>query len=820
MMRLSRLLTLAVTALLTACAAAPTRPFAPVAARAQTVDVLHYDIALTIDHQAGYVSGSVDVFFAALDEAVHELVLDAVDLNIERVLDEHGQKTRFATGPDTLTISLPQVLQPGQSTNVHIDYDGFPQRGLYFVAPTGRDPERPWHIWSQGQSHDTRHWLPVWEQLTDRATHTLALTVDDQFMTLAAGELVGSARWPGRRTRTDSWSMTTPHPAYLITLVVGELAVGELPRDELSDEAIPLPLVARERDLEAAAFATRYTADMLSFMNDFTGLDYPYVKYAQTFVDEFSAGGMENISATTLYDEGLHAPADEPQLDISGLVAHELAHQWFGDLLSCNDWAHLWINEGWADYVELLYHGSLHGTESMGARALAYQRAGCQAELDASRPVIWHGYSDPDECFEDHNYNGAAARIRLLADQLGPDVFSECVHAWVAWAAGRQVDTDDLQRVFSETSGQDLGRFFDEWFRGPGYPRFEVRVEHGDVLVARQVQGVHGWPEVFHVTLEARWSRGGVEHSARFACDSVETRVELAGAGSLDWVGFDSAHVLPGTVEVTQTQDAWAAQLSGAQDGVIRLLAAQWFDFHPWVSFEQTHGEYGPSELAALSSAARDDTLVDVRLAALSAISFEGGEQVQRLVAELAEDGDARVRELAMSALARHVPRAPELHALLRAGLNDESSAVAVAAATALAEIEEPGLLATLRRLINDRDAVRLDRDLVELAAALDDPARIPFLIGVARQHPERWVRTAAVEGLGNVTGPQREAAFRQLCTSLHDESYDVRATAAAALGDSDDARAETQLRARWDLETDPVVLSALEDALGAMAEG
>lgn len=815
MMRFSRPLTFAVCALLTACTAAPTRPFAPVAARAQTVDVLHYDIALTIDHEAGYVSGGVDVFFAALDQAVHELVLDAVDLNIERVLDEHGQKTGFTKGPDTLTISLPQVLQPGQSTHVHIDYDGFPQRGLYFVAPTGRDPGRPWHVWSQGQSHDTRHWLPVWEQLSDRATHTLALTVDDQFMTLAAGELLGSASWPGRKTRTDSWSMTTPHPAYLITLVVGALGSGEL-----ADGSVPLPLVARERDLEAAAHATRYTADMLTFMGDFTGLDYPYVKYAQTFVDEFSAGGMENISATTLYDEGLHAPADEPQLDISGLVAHELAHQWFGDLLSCNDWAHLWINEGWADYVELLYLGSVHGEEAMGARALGYQRAGCQAELDASRPVIWHGYSDPDECFDDHNYNGAAARIRLLADQLGPELFRSCVHAWVAWAAGRQVDTDDLQRVFSETSGQDLGRFFDEWFRGTGYPRFEVQVENGDVLVARQVQGLDGWREVFHVTLEARWSRGGVEHSARFDCDSAETRVELAGTGPLDWVSFDSAHVLPGTVEVTQSRDAWTAQLSGAQDGVTRLLAAQWFDFHPWVSFEQDHSDYGPDVLAALSSAARNDTLVDVRLAALSAISFEGGEQVVRLVAEMAEDEDARVRELAMRALAMQMPWAPELHALLRSGLNDENSAVVVAAATALAESDEPGLLATLQRLIKSRDAVRLDRDLVELAAALDEPDRIPFLIGVARQHPERWVRTAAVEGLGTVTGPRREAAFRQLCTSLHDESYDVRATAAAALGSSNDARAETQLRARWDLETDPVVLSALEGALGTIDEG
>ncbi|MFT7464931.1 MAG: aminopeptidase N [Pseudohongiellaceae bacterium] len=813
MLRLTRPLLFALAAaLLSACAATLERPYPTVAARPQTVDMLHYDIALTIDHRAGYVRGEVDARFAALDAPVNQLVLDAVDLNIERVLDEQGQQLRFETAQNMLTIHLSETLAPGSSATVHVAYEAFPLRGLYFIAPTGRDPQRPWHVWSQGQSHDTRHWLPVWEQLSDRATHTLALTVPEQFMTLAAGDLVNSVEHHGRGTRTDSWSMTTAHPAYLITLVVGDLAQSELPGG-----SVPLPLVARQRDMKAAAQATEQTADMLTFFADFTGRDYPYCKYSQTFVDEFTAGGMENVSATTLYDEGLHDIADEPQIDITGLVAHELAHQWFGDLLSANDWTHLWINEGWADYAELIYLRHTDGPDGETAKALGYQRAGCQAELNASRPVVWSGYGDPDECFDDHNYNGAAARIRLLADQLGPEVFSQCVHAWVDWAAGKQVQTDDLQRVFSETSGQDLTLFFDDWFHSTGYPRFSVRVEPGPVLVARQVQGDDGWREVFHTTLEASWSRGGEEHSARFLCDSVETAVELSGSGPLDWVTFDSAHVLPGTVKIEQSQAAWAAQLLTAEDAITRLLAAQWFDFDPWVAFTEIRDSYEDDVRQALAQAARHDAFIDVRLAALSASRFDDSDDTVQLLAELAEDNDGRMRELALYALAEHIPRHKEHRSLLHAGLKDPNSSVVLAAATALVDVGEPGMLATLQGLFEERGAVRLQRDLIDLVATLDNPKRIPFFIAVAREDPERWVREAAVKGLAAVSEFAGDAIFRQLCASLHDESYPVRAAAARALAASGDPRAATQLLARWDLEVDSTALAALESALARL---
>jgi aminopeptidase N len=800
---------LALAASLAACSATPERPFDISVPRALEVDFLHYDIALSIDHEAGYVNGDVGVRFAALDAPVEQLVLDAVDLRIERVLDDQNRSLRFETGADTLTIHLAQALPAGAETEVFIAYDAFPQRGLYFVEPAGRDPGRPWQVWSQGQCHETRHWVPVWDQLSDRASHTLALTVDDRFMTLGAGELVDSVPVGGGGRRTDTWSMTTPHPAYLITLIIGELGSAML-----IDGPVPLPVIARQRDLAAALHATRRTADMVSFLREFTGRDYPYPKYSQAFVDNFTAGGMENISATTMYDEGLHGIAEEPQVDITGLVAHELAHQWFGNLLSCRDWSHLWINEGWADYAELLYLGRWNGADAMGAAALGYQRSGCQAELDASRPVVWPDYRDPDDTFDDHNYNGAAARIRLLADVLGEDVFRTCVRAWMAWAEERQVDTDDLQRVFEETSGSDLSRFFDEWFRFPGYPRFAVAVEPGPVLVARQVQGDDGWREVFDVTLQARWSRGGIEHEARLSCAQVETRLELTGEGELDWVCFDSGHVLPGEIELTQGQDAWAAQLATAEDAVIRLLAAQWFDGDRWVAHAAPPSSLTTPAVEALSAAARGDSFVQVRIAALSALSLLGDEQIVPLLAELAEDDDARVRELAMLSLGAHVGAQRDLRPLLRAGLHDDSASVVVAAATALADADEPGLLATLRQLIDDWDAVRLDQELVRLASELDDPARVPFLMGVARQHPERWVRAAAVTGLGAWHGEHGAAVFRQLCLSLQDESHDVRAAAAHALGLSGDPRALRHLQARWDLEPDPTVLSALEFAL------
>lgn len=800
-------------ALLVSCAAPLQRPVGPVALRERAFDVLHYDFDLTLDLPAGHVLGEAGLDLVAGPAPLTEVVLDAVDLAVERVTDGQGRSLVHESRPETLVIRLADPLPPGERARITIRYDAYPRRGLVFLGPEGHDPSRPWQAWSQGQAQDNRHWLPLVEQLDERATHTLAVTVDERFTTVAAGTLVESVSHRSRGRRTDVWSMDTPHVAYLITLVVGELEQGELLGP------LPLPVVARARDLPRALHATRHTAEMLELFGHVTGRPYPYPRYAQTFIDDFTAGGMENICATTMYDEGLTDPDDLPQRDLSGLVAHELAHQWFGDLLTCADWAHTWINEGWADYAELLWTRHHHGADAEEAQRLDYQRGGCQAELAHSRPVVWHDYSHPDELFDNHSYNGGAARIHQLERLLGRRTFGACVRAWVAWAAERSVTTDDLQRVFEQTSGRDLERFFQQWFHGVGFPILEGRVQ-GDRLVLEQTQGRrHGWRDDFLLAFDVAWSRGGREASAPLVMDGPVEQLVLTGEGPLDWVRVDAGSDLPAQVLTRQDQAAWVAQLTGADRAATRLVAARWLAGDRWVVGDDE------AELEPLSEAAVQALLdrlavepdVRVRVAMVAALAAVDGTAVDAALLRACEAPDLELAVAALDAMGPRLARAQHGLEVVTASLDHPNEAVASAAARALVASGSATAGDRLRSLLEQRHEVRLQRDVVDLLARLAEPSLLPLLLTTARRHPERWVRAAAVTGLATRGGAHGEEVFRQLCRSLGDDSYQVRAAAARALGLRGDERAVSHLRAAWDLEADLTVLDALEASLAVL---
>jgi len=626
--------------------------------RKPLVDITHYDIAVDLAHESGLVVGHVDVSFQALpDRPANTLVLDAAEMQIDSVSDDQGRELTYEQGRLTLVIQLAEELQPGQAAVVGIDYRAYPRRGLFFVAPNASDPDRPWQIWTQGQMHDTRHWVPIWDLPNDRATHTLAITVDKDFMTLAGGTRRSSVEHKRRGRRTDTWEMTTPHSSYLITLVAGELA-----EMNLGDGEVPLPVVAERSFLDFARANLDDTADMLAFFGEVTGRAYPYPKYAQVCVKEYTGGGMENISATTLTHDTLHDPADEPQVDSVDLLAHEAAHQWFGDLLTCEDWGHLWLNEGFATYYEALYLGKLYGHDHFGRVMLGNQRAVVRDETSNPHPIVWHGYDNPDEMFDNHSYPGGASRLHLLSELLGADVFQRGIEHYVAKHDADLVVTDDFRVAMEESSGVPLQQFFDEWLYDGGFPRFHVRhhpvttdrgglIGHG--LIIEQTQDDDGWREVFHLPVTVSWSRGGAEHSKRIDIDERVETLDLGRGASLDWVRFDATTVVPGEIDLEQSEAMWRNQLLNAKDGVTRLIAAQWFAKSRSVHWRPAD-DWTPDDesIAALMVAAQRDPFRDVRGTAVRALAGTDHEHAAPTLMAALTDPDAIVRAAAADGLA------------------------------------------------------------------------------------------------------------------------------------------------------------------------
>ncbi|MCB9898819.1 MAG: HEAT repeat domain-containing protein [Planctomycetes bacterium] len=804
---------------LTACSSAPRRPWTPVERREPEVDLLHYEIHVDLDHEAGYLQGQVGIEFRALPgEPVNHITLDAVGLDVRKAWDSQGRDLAVDVDAQTLKVHLAEPLPPGTAEIVVIDYEAFPRRGILFIPPGGDDPGRPWMVWSQGQSEDTRHWMPVWDLPNDRATHTLHITVDDRFTTLCAGELVDTLRDERNGRRTDTWRMDVPHSSYLTTLVAGGFATAELP-----GEGVPLPVLADPRLLDDAVRVSSDTRDMIALFEQVTGVPYPYAKYAQTYVEDFTAGGMENISATTLYEEGIHPRDAEPQVDIGTLLAHELAHQWYGDLLTNRSWGDVWLNEGMATYCELLWKEHADGLAAMQAELIADQRQAADEDADAPRPTVWHDYVDPDDTFDTHAYEGAAARIFLLRNQIGAEAFDRALRHYTAQHARGIVVTADFVDSFEEELGIDLGPFFDEWFYGEGFPVFAATVAGAPddpstpLLTVEQVQDELGMREVFHVAVAVSWSRGGVEHRAAMPFETRESTLRLAGEGDLDWVRFDADGVVPGREHLAQSPQRWASQLRAASDPVTRLVAAQWFARDGHV-FDDTLDDASVSsaQLEALHQAALGDDFVEVRTAAVRAIGLLQREASVPTLMTLARDADARVRQAALGALA--TLGGDDVLLLIDAAVDDPNGGVCAAALSALVQRDIPEVFDRLVRRFHATDQLRLRRDLVNLAGSIGDARVLPFVIGVARSDPERWVRAAAVRVLGLDGWRFPDVVFRELCRSLSDASYEVRAAAADALREKGDARALIHLRARLDLEDDATVWKALADAIAALS--
>ncbi|MCZ6670619.1 MAG: M1 family metallopeptidase, partial [Acidobacteria bacterium] len=305
--------------------------------RDRSVDFLHMVLDLSFDWERKWVGGDVTFTLTPLAEAVRKVTLDSADLKISSIRSG-GSPLKFRMAGEKLYVDLGREVSPGEEFIFTVSYEGNPRKGLYFSGEEG-NPDRPPHIWSQGESEDNHYWFPCYDYPNDRVTFESIFTVPDRMTAVGNGALQETTVDSLRGTRTFHYRQAIPAVTYLISVAIGEFDVV---RDEY--ESIPVEyFVPRGTSRETVLRSFGLTPDMMKFFSERIGVPYPYEKYAQTTVSDFIFGGMENISATTMTLEILHPERVELESSSQGLVAHELAHQWWGDLLTCRDWSHAWL---------------------------------------------------------------------------------------------------------------------------------------------------------------------------------------------------------------------------------------------------------------------------------------------------------------------------------------------------------------------------------------------------------------------------------------------------------------------------------------------
>jgi aminopeptidase N len=398
-----------------------------------------------------------------------DLTLDAVSLNIESV-EVDARVQNFDYDGEQLHVHLDSPTQTDKSIKISITYSCYnPTRGIYFIQPDKHYPNKPIQVWTQGEDEDSRFWFPCFDYPGQLSTSEIRVRIPKPYIAISNGELVST------NVEVDSkiyhWLQKEIHPTYLMTLTVGDFS-------EIQDSWNGKPVTyhvekGREDDAERSMGKT---PRMMEFLSAKYGYPYPFPKYAQVCVDDFIFGGMENTSTTVLTDRCLlDAKAALDNRNTESLVVHELAHQWFGDLIVIKHWSHAWVKEGMATYSETMWTEHEYG--ACDAAYYRLQDARSYFSEDAERyrrPMVTHVYREAIELYDRHIYEKGACVYHMIRTELGEDLFWKAIQTFVQDNAHKTVETIDLLRAIEKATGRNLMSLFDQYVYRGGHPDYQV----------------------------------------------------------------------------------------------------------------------------------------------------------------------------------------------------------------------------------------------------------------------------------------------------------------------------------------------------------
>jgi aminopeptidase N len=742
------------------------------------IDIRNIRLDLKVDLPGKVIDARATLTFRSL-RRLTAVGLDAVEFKVHKVTlvqDQKETNVPFSHDGKKLVLDFNPALADGADGVLRIDYRiKNPRAGLHFFGPSKAEPDVPLTVWSHGEPISNRHWIPCLDQPNQRQSTELVVTVAEGFDVLSNGALVSKKADPGARTVTFHWRQEKPHPSYLVTLVVGQFDVVE----EKWDKLPVLYYVPRGRKADVARTFGR-TREMLDFFSRRFGVAYPWEKYAQVVVEQFNSGGMENTSATTLTDGALHDERSMLDSSPDSLISHEMAHQWWGDLVTCRDWSHLWLNEGFASYAEALWDEHKLGADAYAATMLGKSRAAITGGRE--RPMVDRRYPFPRSMFDARSYPKGAFVLHMLRQRLGEDAFWKGIQQYGKEHRFRSVETSDFRKVMERVSGRDLERFFHDWAERPGSPVLEVASAYNAEsravrLVIKQTQA----GEPFHFPLALRFGFGGARPAVVVTepVTDKETRVTVPlGARPLT-IEIDPLQAVLAEVKETKGRDLWSAQLAHGNTVVSRVRAAEWFG-----------KSKEPADRAELVKALAAEKFWAVQVEIANALGGSGGEVCRDALLAGLKHEHPKVRRACATQL-RRFPRDAKVAAALKEVLTRGDASYFVEAA-ALSSYARQGEAQTASVLLpwlakpSFRDVLRTAA-LGGLGETRDVAALDPLLEWTKRgkSRANRMAALSAVAQLArtaNLTAAQRDKVLAALTACLEGETLPVRLFAVRAL--------------------------------------
>ena len=740
----------------------------------RVVDVRHLRLEVALDFAHRRVEGVCALSLSVLNTGPTRIELNAVEMTLHGVTLGDGAELSHRYDGKVLSIDLGERAE-AEELDVYIRYAAIPRRGLYFIEPDDAYPDRPRQVWSQGQDEDNRHWFPCFDHPHEKSTSEVHVTVPDHMMALSNGELIEEAAGDG--TRRYVYRQEIAHSSYLITLVAGEFKTLE---DRMEDVRLFYFVPPGRSDDAMRSFGN--TPKMVKLFADKTGQAYPYGRYSQITVAEFIFGGMENTSATTITDITLHDARAHLDFSSEPLVAHELAHQWFGDLLTCRTWSEGWLNEGFATFFEIVWR-----EESGGRDEADYDRLlDMEAYFDEAggryrRPIVTNVFHEPIDIFDRHLYEKGASVLHMLKHELGESRFWKAIRLYVARHAGGSVETRDLVRAIEEATGWNGDRFFQQWVLSAGHPTLNVEYswDEGQKLArvsVQQTQEVEREVPLFHLPITVRLLVDGSPRDVRMVVQKKEETLLLPLPSAPTQVIFDPGNHYLKTTDEKKPEGLWRTQLLFATDAIDRVKAAR------------ALGKAGePTALEDLKKALKHDKTWMVRGEAglaLGALKIVAARDA--LLAATPEEAHPKARRMMMKALGRfrHDERVADL--ALRVLASDPSYFVEAEAATTLAATRSPRAYEALAGAVGRHSFLDVvTAQCLAGMAELRDERGLDVALHWAEYGRPTMARRAAVAALGALGalfGGRKRAVRERLEELLEDPDFRVRIAAVEAL--------------------------------------
>ena len=770
---------------------APTRNFKTV----------HVKLELDIDIQKKTVSGICTTSFKSLN-GKSSLILKAHHFKLLYVKDGKGKPLKHTY--DDSEIEITTDAETDKEITVVIGYKlQDPKLGIYFVGPDKHYPDKPLQVWSHSESEDAPYWFPTQDLPNDKSTTEMLITVPNNLMAVSNGTLAKTTENKKDKTKTFHWKMSKPHSQYLVSFAVGDF-------DEIRDKWKNVPVIyycekGRGNDIKRAFGKT---PQMIDFFSNRIGFAYPYEKYSQVAVTDFIFGGMEHTTVTTQTDDALHDERahEEAKYFSEGLCAHELAHQWFGDLITCKDWSHLWLNESFATYFDALFT-----EQDMGGDEFAYklynnaQSYFAEDKDEYRRPIVTNLFRRSNDLVDRHTYQKGSIILHMLRNFLGDILWWKVIKHYVQKNQNRAVETLDFIEAIENVTGMNMKKFFDQWIFSPGHPEYKV-LYHWDAkskdVSVHISQNQSSDTPLFSANIRFEiTTRSGTKTFEELVEQKEQTFIYKTDSEPV-MLRIDPDNVILKKIEVVKPLTMWIYQLENDPNVIGRIASAAEIAKYGTLKEAKILGEamlrdkfWGvQAEIAALLGQMKNTTAMEYLIKGLS---IKHPSARKSVVAALGEFRD------------------PKIIKDIKPLLDDKNSYLVPAeACRTLGKTKDPSAEALIMSMLTRDswlDAIRAVA--VDGMAHLKGAEAIEFLKKYSEYGNEERPRFAAIRNLA-IYGKGRKDVLDILIALTEDKFTLVQISAADALGELRDERAVPVLEKLIKDDRDGRLKRAAEDAI------